>query len=118
MEAQITIQNKKVAITLSKSAEKALAVRDNVLVAEMELYFSCLIRKQVRFKESQEKNRANVTGNLAVCFRPVMTKACGTNYDGNEPPLTDFPIQKKTAFTPSWLKIDYKKNEWIGEFGF
>jgi len=118
MEAQVTIQNKKVAITLSKSAEKALAARDNVLVAEMELYFSCLIRKQVRFKGNQGKNRVNVTENLAVCFRPVMTKACGINYDGDEPPLTDFPIQKKAAFTPSWLKIDFKKNEWIGEFGF
>lgn len=118
MEAEVVIQNKKVAVTLSPSAENALAVRDNVLVAEMELYFSCLIRKQVRFKENQAKNRANVTENLAVCFRPVMTKACGINYDGDEPPLTDFPIQKKAAFTPRWLKIDYKKNEWIGEFGF
>jgi len=118
MEAEVVIQNKKVAVTLSPSAENALAVRDNVLVAEMELYFSCLIRKQVRFKENQENNRVNVSGNLAVCFRPVMTKACGINYDGDEPPLTDFPIQKKAAFTPRWLKIDYKKNEWIGEFGF
>lgn len=118
MEAEVVIQNKKVAVTLSPSAENALAVRDNVLVAEMELYFSCLIRKKVRFKENQENNRVNVSGNLAVCFRPVMTKACGINYDGDEPPLTDFPIQKKAAFTPRWLKIDYKKNEWIGEFGF
>lgn len=118
MERQVTIQDKNVAITLSKSAEKALTVRESVLLAEMELYFSCLIRKQVRFKENQERDSVNVTENLAVRFRPVMTKVCGLNYEGDEPPLTDFPIQKAEAFTPKWLKIDFKKNEWIGEFGF
>lgn len=118
METQVTIQNKNVTVTLSKSAEKALAVRGSVLVAEMELYFSCLIRKQVRFKENIEGDLVNVNEKLAVRFRPVMTKVCGTDYDGNEPPLTDFPIQKPEAFVPHWLKIDFKKNEWIGEFGF
>jgi len=36
----------------------------------------------------------------------------------DEPPLTDFPIQKTNAFIPHWLKIDFKNNEWKGEFGF
>ena len=118
METQVTIQDKNVVVTLSKSAEKALAVRNNILVAEMELYFSCLIRKQVRFKENIEGDLVNVNEKLAIRFRPVMTKVCGIDYEGDEPPLTDFPIQKPEAFIPRWLKIDFQKNEWIGEFGF
>ncbi len=118
MEKQIEIQGKKVMITLSKSAEKALSSRSKTLVAEMELYFSCLIRKQVRFKENLEGDLINVTEQLAVRFRPVMTKSCGIDYEGDEPPLTDFPIQKPEAFVPHWLKIDFKNNEWMGEFGF
>lgn len=118
MEKQIEIQGKAVAVSLSKAAEKALAMRDKTLIAEMELYFSCLIRKQVRFKENVEGNLVNVTEQLAVRFRPVMTKTCGIDYEGDEPPLEDFPIEKPEAFVPHWLKIDFKNNEWMGEFGF
>ena len=118
MEKQIKIQGKTVAVSLTQSAENALALRDKVLVAEMELYFSCLIRKQVRFRENLEDDAINVTEQLAVRFRPVMTKVCGIDYEGDEPPLTDFPIKKPESFIPHWLKIDFKNNEWMGEFGF
>ncbi len=118
MEKYITIQGKNVVITLSKSAEKALASREKILVAEMELYFSCLIRKQVRFKENLEGDLVSVTDQLAVRFRPVMTKSCGIDYEGDEPPLEDFPIKNPQSFVPHWLKVDFRKNEWIGEFGF
>ena len=118
MEKQIKIQGKNVTISLSKAAEKALLSRNKALVAEMELYFSCLIRKQVRFKDKSEGDLINVTEQLAVCFRPVMTKTCDIDSEGKEPLLTDFPIKNSASFIPYWLKIDFKKNEWSGEFGF
>ena len=118
MKKQIEIKGKQVVVNLTKAAEKALSLRNKTLVAEMELYFSCLIRKQVRFKENLDGDLVNVSDNLSVRFRPVMTKSCGIDYEGDEPPLEDFPIEKPEAFVPHWLKIDYKKNEWIGEFGF
>ena len=118
MIKKIEIKGKQVVVNLTKAAEKALSSRDKVLVAEMELYFSCLIRKQVRFKENLNGELASVSENLSVRFRPVMTKSCGIDYEGDEPPLEDFPIEKPEAFVPHWLNIDYKKNEWIGEFGF
>lgn len=118
MKEQIEILGRKIDITISEAAIKALAARDTTLVAEMELYFSCLIRKQVRFKDVIDIDVVNVTDKLAVRFRPVMTASCGLDYEGDEPPLTDFPIKKPESFIPHWLKIDFKKNEWIGEFGF
>lgn len=118
MNKEINILGKNVTISLSRAAEKALSMRDKPLVAEMELYFSCLIRKKVRFKENLEGDLVNVTEQLVVRFRPVMTAVCGIDYEGDEPPLTDFPIKKPEAFVPHWLTIDYKKDKWIGEFGF
>jgi len=47
-----------------------------------------------------------------------MTQKCGTDYVGDEPPLTDFPIQKSDAFIPKWLRIDFKRGTWQGDFGF
>ena len=118
MQKQVKIKNKPVVVTLSPAAVKALSERTTTLIAEMELYFSCLIRKQVRFRENLDDELVSVHENLALRFRPVMTEVCGTGYEGDEPPLTDFPIQKPGAFTPKWLKIDFKKGEWQGEFGF
>ena len=118
MNKQINIQGKSVNINLTNAAEKALSLRKNTLLAEMELYFSCLIRKQVRFNEIETDDSVNVTDNFSVHFRPVMTKSCGIDYEGDEPPLEDFPIEKPKAFIPHWLKIDYKKDKWIGEFGY
>jgi len=104
---------------LSDTASRALEKRTTPLIAEMELYFSCLIRKQVRFRESaQGLATVRVMDKLQVAFHPVMTASCGNDYDEDEPPLTDFPIQKPDAFVPHWLKIDYKNNQWQGEFGF
>ncbi len=119
MKKQVSLQGKAVEVELSSAAEQALAARTSTLIAEMELYFSCLIRKQVRFHEQTgAADKVAVTDHLALCFRPVMTRACGIDYEGDEPPLTDFPIQRAEAFIPHWLKIDFKNNQWIGEFGF
>lgn len=118
MEKQIELLDKKVVVSLSSAAIKALSLRDKPLVAEMELYFSCLIRKKVRFREGLDTEVVHVTDKMSVRFRPVMTAVCGIDYEGDEPALTDFPIKKPESFIPHWLKIDFKKGQWIGEFGF
>jgi len=118
MKTEIKISGKKIVVSLSDTAIRALSKRETTLVAEMELYFSCLIRKQVRFKEDLAGDYVKVTEQLAVRFRPVMTETCGVDFKGDAPPLTDFPIKKPESFVPHWLRIDYKNHEWKGEFGF
>ena len=118
MVTDITIANKPVKLDLSPAAQQALEARTSPLYAEMELYFSCLIRFKVRFYEKASPSEGvAVSDKLIVNFRPVMTEACGKDYEGDEPPLTDFPIVKQDAFVPKWLQIDYRHGEWQGEFG-
>ena len=118
MVTDITIANKPVKLDLSPAAQQALESRTSPLYAEMELYFSCLIRFKVRFYEKASHDEGvAVSDKLIVNFRPVMTQACGKNYEGDEPPLTDFPIIKQDAFVPKWLRIDFRQGEWQGEFG-
>lgn len=127
LQASIEMDGRKVDVEISKSARQALAQRSNPLLVEMELYFSCLIRKQVRFRDATDPatapgghgpHRVMLSEQLQVCFRPVMTRACGKDYEGDEPPLTDFPIANGRAFVPRWLHIDYRKGQWQGEFGY
>ena len=118
MITDLMIANKPLKLHLSSAAQQALAARSSPLYAEMELYFSCLIRFKVRFYEqATDREGVAVSDKLVVNFRPVMTQACGKDYDGDEPPLTDFPIVKQDAFVPKWLRLDFRHGEWQGEFG-
>jgi hypothetical protein len=127
-QAVVHLGGRQVEIDLSKAAQSALSQRSTPLWVEMELYFSCLIRKQVRFRDSapvadtsaaaHAPSYVTVNDQLHVCFRPVMTRACGKDYEGDEPPLTDFPITKPQAYVPHWLHIDYRNGQWHGEFGY
>lgn len=118
MTNTVTLGGKPVRVELSRAAERALTERSRTLLAEMELYFSCLIRKRVRFRdEAGEAGSVPVNEHLHVRFRPVMTAKCEIDPDG-PPPLTDFPIARPEAFTPSWLRVDYRDGEWVGDYGF
>ncbi len=115
----VDFHGKTVHVELSKSAQHHLAGASSPLFVEMELYFSCLIRKKVRFNSDRAKKNAQpVTDHLSVSFHPVMTRACGKDYEGDAPPLTEFPIAKPAPYVPRWLKIDYRAGEWQGEFGY
>ena len=71
----ITLHDKSLEIRLTAAAQKALARRDRPLVAEMELLFSCLLRKRVYFGESPEQSTP-VNDRLWVRFKPIMTRRC------------------------------------------
>lgn len=120
----IELLGKSVEVTLSESARNALSRRIKPLAVEMELYFSCLIRKQVRFSDvengADEKIplETRLNDRMRIRFRPVMTGVCGKDYEGDEPPLTEFPITNTKAYIPHWLNIDYKNNAWVGKFGY
>jgi len=113
----IQINDKLVEVRISNNANKALAARTTAITAEMELYFSCLIRKRVCFYENDKGTL--VTDSLKVDFHPVMTRHCAdTELKDGLPPMTDFPIDNPQTFTPRWLSIDFQKGEWLGEFGY
>lgn len=117
MQATAEILGKKVLVEWSTSAGKAMGSLASPLLVEMELYFSCLIRKAVRFNQkSSLRYGVSVTPKLVVGFRPVMTKVCKVSEVEEDPPLEDFHIVKPEAFVPKKLFIDFKRGHWLGEF--
>ncbi len=121
MKQSINMLDRQIEIKISKAAEKQLAQRSEPLCLEMELYFSCMIRKRVLVREVISSDFSSVVSDkLHIGFRPVMTKACGVTEtdESGKPPLTDFPIKKPESYIPHWLTLDYKKGEWRSEFGY
>jgi hypothetical protein len=68
----------------------------------MELYFSCLLRKQVNVCEHPEGIRAHpVTERLQVLFRPVVMKSCAiSDCPPGKPPVTDMPVVRPKRYFP------------------
>lgn len=112
------LEGKPFRVTLTDAAQQALAARNTPLVAEMELYFSCLIRLRVRFYEDDPEGSATpMNERLAVRFRPVMSRRCDLHELAGNPPLMDAVIVRRSSFVPRWLRLDFRKGEWVGDFG-
>jgi len=120
----VEMMGKQILVEISDAAKKQLAKRTTPLFVEMELYFSCLLRKEIRIYETlrgqiDEVFAAQLSDSLHISFRPVMTKSCSvSSCEGEKPPLSDFPIKKPQSYVPKWLKLDFKKGEWCGDFGY
>ncbi|MHB1677030.1 MAG: hypothetical protein ACYCSS_05770 [Sulfuriferula sp.] len=114
----IEILGKEVRVEWSNAADKALNKLEKPLLVEMELLFSCLIRKAVRFRQDADpENFVFVTPRMKVRFRPVMTKVCLLSDIGEGvTPLQDFPLKKPAAFVPKQLFVDFRNGLWSGEF--
>lgn len=117
MQGSAEILGKKIHVEWSAAADKAMGSLAAPLQVEMELYFSCLIRKAVRFGQGAAMPYSDsVTPQLRVGFRPVITKACKLSEVSGEPALEDFHMTKPEAFVPKKLCIDFKHGQWTGEF--
>lgn len=113
----ITLHDKSLEVRLTAAAQKALAKRATPLVAEMELLFSCLLRKRVYFGDAMDQSTP-VNDRLSVRFRPIMTRRCSVAEGGASPPSERFPLENPRPYVPNWLAIDYRRGQWVGEFGY
>lgn len=116
MDTEVELHGKRVRLSLSPAAERALAQRAGPLKVEMELYFSCLIRKRVLFdRESPDIAYVRLSPNLEVAFRPVVSQGCVVK-DTYEPILATVRLSKDIV--PKWLRLDHRAGAWRGDFGF
>ena len=120
MKTTVELLGKSVEIELTESAARHLDRREHHLCLEMELYFSCMIRKQVNVRAAIDNGMSVfVNDKLEVGFRPVVTRGCSVSAcNGESPPVSDFPIVKPECYVPNWLKVDFRKGKWSGEFGY
>ncbi len=59
-----------------------------------------------------------LSGAVYVRFNTVMTRACPVSDYAGPPPVTDFAIKNQATYVPSWLNLDFKQQQWQGEFGW
>lgn len=111
----VEMLGKHIQCEISRNAEQQLRFSDVPLYLEMELYFSCMIRKQVNVREHMSEDvdvkfSAQYSDNLRVGFRPVMTKSCSiSSCEGDKLSLSNFPIRTLSLIYQNGLSLISKK---------
>lgn len=89
----------------------------NPLLVEMQLYFSCVIKKRVIFSEGAVPPGDAVNKVLHVLFRTVQASSCDpVEFASNYPVKAELSSPGAKKMHPRLLKIDFRKGEWAGEF--
>ena len=120
MEKTVAVGGRSLNLTISKRAQAQLDRRTSALFLELELYFSCLVRKRVYVRETLDAHDVHtVSDKLQVRFRPVVTETCAMReVERDNPPVKDMPIVHPERYFPHWLTLDYVRGEWLAEFGY
>jgi hypothetical protein len=115
----VIINGKSVEIKCTPSAHQALAMRTRPLVVELELYFSCLVKKSVHFHDDASgHSTVRVGDKLSLYFRSVTSTACTMELAerlGRQPEIEiDTVVARRLA--PKRVMLDYRDRQWHGEF--
>ncbi len=113
----IQLHNNEIKVSWTNRAENALKSRDKPLIAEMQLYFSCMVKKRVLFHDETELETVAVNDELKIIFRPVQSTSCSPDeFAQNHPVKQEFKTMGAVKMKPKSLEIDFKKGQWVGEY--
>ena len=117
----ITMNGRAVRVELTPAAKHALAQRAEPLYVELELYFSCLVKKFVHFRDdARGKPAVAVDDKLFLYFRPVTSTACTWDVAerlGRQPEM-DIDSAALHHVAPKNVFIDHADGQWRGSYTF
>lgn len=116
----IKLNDKDIEVNWTKRAAEALNLRSLPLIVEMQLYFSCVVKKRVVFHDQVDFVPVKtVNDRLKLYYRAVQSAACAPETFVQEYPQQGL-LESEAArnMQPSKLNIDYKNRQWQGEMGF
>ena len=117
----VTLNGRSTTVSLTSAAEQALAQRTEPLYVELELYFSCLVKKFVHFRaDSRGKTTVAVADKLLLYFRPVTSTACTWDVAerlGRQPEM-DIDSEALHHVAPKRVTIDHVDGQWQGSYTF
>ncbi|MDP1650972.1 MAG: hypothetical protein Q8M01_22660 [Rubrivivax sp.] len=115
----VSVNGKPVTVVWTRSAAQQLAERSRPLVLELELYFSCLVKKFVHFHdEAPERATTRVTDKLHLYFRAVTSTACTMDVAealGRQPEI-ELETAAVRKLAPKRVQLDFENGYWVAAF--
>lgn len=119
LSKKIVINNKFLLVEWTPRAQRELDRRTQPLYVEMELYFSCMVKKYIHFLDQpRNANPVHVGEKLAVYFRPVTSTECSMTLaaDLGRQPEIELHNEAVSRMVPKRVFVDFKNTHWIGDY--
>lgn len=102
---------------MDSRAEQAFQKRDDPLIVEMQIYFSCVVQKRILFHDQCEYPTQTVNDSIKITLRPIQAESCDpVEFAKNHPVSHEYSSKAAKNLRPSALEIDFKEDKWCGEF--
>lgn len=115
----VVINGRNVAVEWTRAAANELARRKTPLFVELELYFSCLVKKFVHFREdARDRTAVAASDKLLLYFRPVTSTACSFEVAerlGRQPEM-ELHTAAVARIAPKQVSLDFARGAWRGSF--
>jgi len=114
---KLMLGNASLNVSWTARAEQKMQCRHEPLIVEMQLYFSCMVKKRVLFHDQTEFDTVVVNDQLQILFRPVQSQQCSP-----EEFAQTYPVKQQLKsisaikMKPKSLNIDFKKGQWVGSY--
>ncbi len=121
-QAELQLRDQPLAVRWTGRAERQMRRLAQPLLVEMQLYFSCVVKKRVLFHEQQgeqplEQEGIKVNERLQVIFRTVQSNACDpVEFAAHYPEQRELDSTAAKRMHARALRIDYADGQWQGEF--
>ena len=113
----INFKDKNLEVKWTERAQQKLNQISTPLLVEMQLYFSCVVKKRVLFFSNADFTTTPVNQELEIAFHPVQSASCDPiEFVKNFPAEREFDSISAKKMRPRELTIDFKDNAWQGEF--
>jgi len=114
---EVHLKDKPLKIEWTQRAQQQLLIRSRPLIIEMQLYFSCVVKKRVLFSEHANFESQPVNNKFCIAFHPVEAASCDpVEFAKNFPAKREFDSIAAKKMHPGILKFDFVQNSWQGEF--
>ncbi len=115
----LQINRRSLELRWTERAEHELAMREQALIVELQLYFSCVVQKRVLFHRRVDFATTRVDDRLEIAFHAVASAVCDPNeFALNHPAGRDLARGPAARMVPAVVEIDYRAGHWEGRFGY
>jgi hypothetical protein len=114
----VTLNEHDLSIYLTRRAEQALSLLTQAINVEIQLYFSCMVKKRVLFHLQEVPFKTDaVTPQLNIAFRSIQSDSCNPEeFAAHYPQKKSMDNPATRKMYPRELHIDYIDNNWTGDF--
>lgn len=116
-ESNIRLHGQPLQVRWTERAQQQLERRDKPLAVEMQLYFSCVVKKRVLFPEQGSAEAVTLPAGLTLDFRAVEASSCDPlEFARAYPVRRELRSAAARRMHPRTLELDYTRERWSGSF--